>query len=320
MFRSTGLGLGRVLLWLPLSLAAALLAALPVLAQTPVYANVAYASPSSLDTQKLDIYHPTGFGAGPYPVMMLMDGGGTSGGGREVFLGGANGAPITAAILARGWAVAAISYRRLTPMWPVDLNDCKAAVRFLRANAGTYNLNASAIVAWGKSGGGRLASLLATTAGISLYDGSVGPHTGTSSAVAGAVVMFAPLDWTTIYADDNTAGCAHSASTAQILGCTPDGATYSACLPTATEASAALQVNAGSAPVLSMSALDYCGFRFEHYRLMDNLAAVGAPSAAVMLATGAHGDPPYYTYYAWNYVIRFLCAQGIPSGCTRTFQ
>ena len=303
-----------------LSLAAALLAALPVLAQTPVYANVAYASPSSLDTQKLDIYHPTGFGAGPYPVMMLMDGGGTSGGGREVFLGGANGAPITAAILARGWAVAAISYRRLTPMWPTDLNDCKAAVRFLRANAATYNLDPKAIVPWGKSGGGRLASLLATTAGISLYDGSVGPHTGTSSAVAGAVVMFAPLDWTTIYADDNLAGCAHSASTAQILGCTPDGATYAACLPVATEASAALQVNAGSAPVLSMSALDYCGFRLEHYRLMDNLAAVGASSAAVMLATGAHGDPPYYTYYAWNYVFRFFCAQGIPSGCTRTYQ
>ena len=45
-----------------------------------------------------------------------------------------------------------------------------------------------------------------------------------------------------------------------------------------------------------------------------------ATETPTRLATGAHGDPPYYTYYAWNYVIRFLCAQGIPSGCTRTFQ
>lgn len=290
-------------------------------AQTPTTANIAYASPSSLDTQKLDIYIPSSspYSPGPYPVMMLMTGSGFSGGGRSTF----NGSPWTQAMLIRGWAVAAISYRRVNPqMWPTDLNDAKAAVRFLRANAATYNLNPDAIVPWGTSGGGRLASLLATTAGISLYDGSVGPHTGTSSAVAAAVAMYAPLDFTQIAAEVAAGGCSagYWGSTIDILGCTPDGDTYAACLDVATEASPALQAHAGSAPVLTTSGTNYCGLQVAHYRLAANLAAVGAPYSAITYTGGGHGTAHYYTYQAWQYLFRWLCAQGVPAGCTRTYQ
>lgn len=288
----------------------------PLVGQTPTYADVAYASPSSLDTQKLDIYHPTGFGGGPYNVVMLLEGGGVTGGqGREVFIGSA----ITQAILSRGWAVAAISYRRLTPMWPTDLNDCKAAVRFLRANNATYNLTTT-IVAWGKSGGGRLASLLATTNGISLYDGSVGPHTGTSSAVAAAVAQYAPLDFTTIYADETNASCAHNPATPEILGCTPGGGTYAACLSVATEASPALQVNAGSAPTLTATGTAYCQYYLESHLLRSNLAAAGIANAEITLTGAAHGGNAYFTYYQWNLMFRFLCGNGIPAGCQRTYR
>lgn len=291
--------------------------------QTPTTADVAYASPSTLDTQKLDVYLPS-CGSAPYPVMMLMEGGGASGSGREVFIGSS----ITGAILKRCWAVAAISYRRLTPaMWPTDLNDAKAAVRFLRANANTYSLNASAIVAWGKSGGGRLASLLATTAGISLYDGSVGPHTGTSSAVAAGVAFYAPLDFTTLLQDARDynggvapCGATFGSSATDILGCTPDGGTYESCLSVATEASPALQVNAGSAPVLSYSGTAYCNVMYEHLRLATNLKAAAAPYGVVTYAGAGHGGNAYYSYQSWQYVFTWLCNQGIPSGCTRAFR
>lgn len=294
------------------------------LAQTPTTADIAYASPSTDDHQKLDLYIPTGCGAGPFPVVIMMTGGGASGGGRDTF----NGSPWTMAILTRCWAAAPISYRRVSPAtWPTDLNDAKAAVRFLRANAATYNLDPDAIVGWGTSGGGRLASLLATTAGISLYDGTVGPHTAVSSAVAGGIAEYAPLDFTTIAADAAVGGCSSSfwASSNSILGCVPDGATYDACLPTATEASPALQVNVGSAPVLSLSGTSYCHLEYEHYRLGANLAAVGAPYGLLTMTGAGHGAVgaagyPYYTVYNWNLIFRFLCGNGIPSGCTRTFR
>lgn len=294
----------------------------PLVAQTPTTADIAYASPSNLDTQKLDVYLPS-CGSAPYPVMLIMDGGGWSGGGREAFIG----SPITGAILSRCWAVAAISYRRLNPaMFPSDLNDAKAAVRFLRANAGTYSVDANAIVAWGKSGGGRLASLLATTAGISFYDGSVGPHTGTSSAVAAGVAFYAPLDFTTIYQDardyGGTGPCGPSfaASSDEILGCKPDGGTYASCLATATTGSPALQVNVGSAPVLSYSGTTYCNVMYEHLRLAMNLKAAGAAWGAVTYTGFGHGGDAYYSSQSWRYVFRWLCAQGVPSGCTRTFR
>jgi acetyl esterase/lipase len=284
------------------------------LAQTPTTADVPYASPSSLDAQKLDVYVPAG--AGPFDVVMLLNGGGLSGTDRAGFIGD----PITQNVLSRGWAAVAPSYRRVgPPMWPTDLHDVKAAVRWLHANHVTYNLT-DVIVVYGLSGGGRLASLVATTAGIAAYDGTVGPHTAEPTTISGAVSMYAPLDFTTIYQDEIDAECSHNPNTADILGCVPGGATYGSCLAIATEASPALQTHAGSAPVLVMTGDDHCRYWVESDRLRANVAATGSPNGEVKFIGGAHGTPHYFTYYSWQYMFRFFCAQGVPSGCTRTFQ
>jgi acetyl esterase/lipase len=64
-------------------------------------------------------------------------------------------------LLALGYAVASLDYR-LTgeAVFPAQIDDCQAAVRFLRAHAAKYNLNARRIGAWGHSAGAHLASLL----------------------------------------------------------------------------------------------------------------------------------------------------------------
>src|SRR5215813_7140028 len=81
----------------------------------------------------LDLYLPEG--AGPFPVVVWIHGGSWLSGDK------AGGPAIRQA--SRGYAVASINYRlSYEAKFPAQLEDCKAAVRWLRANAATYNLDA----------------------------------------------------------------------------------------------------------------------------------------------------------------------------------
>src|SRR5260370_15377496 len=64
---------------------------------------------------------------------------------------------------ARGYAVASID--RLAPAytWPAPLENCKTAVRWLRANATRYHLDPNRIAVLGASAGGHLGAMRATT-------------------------------------------------------------------------------------------------------------------------------------------------------------
>jgi acetyl esterase/lipase len=72
-----------------------------------------------------------------------------------------------ARMVGNGYAVASIDYRSLAEASPAQqLEDCRAAIRWLRANADKYSLDADHIGLWGISEGGRLAALLGTQAGL----------------------------------------------------------------------------------------------------------------------------------------------------------
>ena len=76
-----------------------------------------------------------------------------------------------ARMVGNGYAVASIDYRSSAEATPAQqLEDCRAAIRWLRANAGKYSLEADQIGVWGISEGGRLAALLATSAGLKNAD------------------------------------------------------------------------------------------------------------------------------------------------------
>jgi len=109
-------------------------------------------------------------------------------------------------LLDAGFAVVAINHRSSADAaYPAQINDVKAAIRFIRANAGQYNIDASFIGITGFSSGGHLAALAGSTNGIKQYtvgnatvdmEGEVGNFTTTSSAVNAVVDWFGPVDFT----------------------------------------------------------------------------------------------------------------------------
>lgn len=100
-------------------------------------------------------------------------------------------------LMARGFAVFSINYR-LSPFnqFPAHIEDCKCAVRSLRANAAKYNVNARRIGVFGSSAGGHLATFLGTTNGISQLEGA-GGYPESSSAVQAVTTYYGPADLTT---------------------------------------------------------------------------------------------------------------------------
>ncbi len=100
-------------------------------------------------------------------------------------------------LLTRGYAVFSINYR-LGPVnqFPSQIEDCKCAVRSLRANAAKYQIDAKRIGVWGSSAGAHLAAFLGTTGGIGQLEG-YGGYAEQSSTVQAVGTYFGPADLTT---------------------------------------------------------------------------------------------------------------------------
>jgi acetyl esterase/lipase len=155
----------------------------------PTYADLAYANLSA--AQKLDLYIPT-IGSGPFPVVIMVHGGGFMMGDK------ADGAGLSGVdqLLAAGYVVASINYRLSSEAtYPAQIFDAKAAVRFLRANAAQYNLNPDKFGAWGASAGGNIVSLLGTTCGVAELEGAELGNAEQSSCVQAVVDWFGPIDF-----------------------------------------------------------------------------------------------------------------------------
>jgi acetyl esterase/lipase len=92
-----------------------------------------------------------------------------------------------------GYAIASINYRlsSVAP-FPAQIHDCKAAIRWLRANADRYGLEANRIGVFGASAGGHLAALLGATANVPELEGDANP--GYSSQVQAVCVLYPPTD------------------------------------------------------------------------------------------------------------------------------
>lgn len=133
----------------------------------------------------LDLYLPEN-AAGPLPVIVGIHGGGWAAGSRA---GGQS------SWLARhGYAVAVISYRLSgEAIFPAQIEDCKASVRWLRANAKKFNLDPDHIGATGHSAGGHLTSLLAATGDVKEFD--KGDNLEFSSRIQAACPLSGPTDF-----------------------------------------------------------------------------------------------------------------------------
>jgi acetyl esterase/lipase len=102
-------------------------------------------------------------------------------------------------LLGYGYALASVNFSLSTEhIFPAQVHEIKAAIRFLRANANKYGYQADKIIIWGSSSGGHLASLVATTNNNKDLEGNIGDYTRTSSSVQACIDYFGPTNLLTI--------------------------------------------------------------------------------------------------------------------------
>lgn len=174
---------------LALVLSPAASAAEPV--EPPAYSverNLVYASPAGTDLH-LDAYIPDG--DGPFPAVLVVHGGAWRVGskGQLAFYAGK--------LAERGYAAFAINYR-LAPKhpFPAQIEDCRSAVRWIRRNAESYNIDPQRVGGIGYSAGGHLVALLGVTGAASTDDPA--DDTRLQAVCAGGApcdFRTLPLDW-----------------------------------------------------------------------------------------------------------------------------
>ena len=151
-----------------------------------VPSGIVYARYGDRELQ-LDLYAPKDSSA-PLPAIVCVHGGGWFKGDRS------NMTQLAQALAARGFVTVSISYRLSgEAKFPAAIQDCKAAVRWLRANADKYRVDGDAIGVTGLSAGGHLAALLASSHGVEELEGD-GGHRDHSSAVQACMAMGAQSD------------------------------------------------------------------------------------------------------------------------------
>lgn len=111
---------------------------------------------------------------------------------------------ICAALLDAGYAVVTPNHRASTDaLYPAQIHDIKAVIRFIRGEAAKYKFDTSFIATSGFSSGGHLASLAAVTTGLKTYtlgddtidlEGNLGAYTALSSNVNAACNWSGPVD------------------------------------------------------------------------------------------------------------------------------
>ncbi len=150
--------------------------------------DLPYASESK--SQKLDIYLPEN-GEGPFPVILSIHGGAFKGGDK----GDGQVAPMLEGVK-RGYALVSINYRLSgEAIFPAQIFDIKAAVRWIKANAGKYHFNPDKIAAWGGSAGGHLAAMLGTSGNVKELEDMSQGNGEQSNRIHAVVDWFGPTDF-----------------------------------------------------------------------------------------------------------------------------
>ena len=144
--------------------------------------------------QMLDLMVPANTANKSLPVIVFIHGGAWKGGHKTEGLGW-----IFECVDSGQYAGVSIGYRLSSETtWPSQIHDCKAAIRWIRANAKRYGLDSDRIGVWGNSAGGHLVSMLGTSGDVKLMDGTIGLHTNVSSRVTCVVDFYGPTNFLTM--------------------------------------------------------------------------------------------------------------------------
>jgi acetyl esterase/lipase len=241
-------------------------------------------------SQMLDVYVPD-VSTSLRPTMVWIHGGG--------WYSGDKASPPGMGLLLRGYVVASINYRLSNEaLFPAQIFDCKAAIRFLRAHAREFDIDPTRIGVWGDSAGGQLAALLGTTNGRPEYEGAEGTP-GISSAVEAVCDWFGPSDF--LQASDLRMASAPAAK--MLFGGPAAGHATAAMF-----ASPADQVGHSAAvPFLIMhGALDPLVPVHQSRLLFEKLQRAGIPARLVILPNSGHGNGWFRSREDLNMVYDFF--------------
>ena len=225
--------------------------------------------------QRLDVARPRQ--GGPHPLVVLIHGGGWSGGDKSAY-------DAAMRLLAgQGYAAAWVNYRLASAprnTFPAAVEDVRCAVRWLRSHADEYGIDPNRVAALGSSAGGHLAAMLGTAADVAGLDGRC-PLREFSPAVSPVAAFAGPHDI-------RTAGALDSGQRSMVenfLGVRPEADPERALF-----ASPAVHASAGDPPFLLVhgTADDVVPIRRS---MRDTLRAAGVPATLVELPGVGHSFP-----------------------------
>jgi len=221
------------------------------------------------ESLKLDAYVPDG--PGPFPAVILVHGGGwttgdKSGGPRQGYM-----FPLHAPLEQAGFAWFSINYR-LAPQhrYPACIEDVETAIRWVKAHATGYRVDAKRLAISGESAGGHLVALAAVRA-------------DEGTRVAAVVPIYGVFDMTAMAKP----GEALRTPFARLFG---RETTDEAVMTLLRDASPLPKVKAGLPPFLLVhGSADATVPLAQSERLLEKLRAVNVPSELITIPGGAHG-------------------------------
>lgn len=146
--------------------------------------------PEGDGAQKLDLYLPDESADKPLPLIVHIHGGAWSAGSKFP-------CPVMSMVL-KGYAVASVEYRfSQKAIFPAQVQDCQAAIRWLRAHAQQYNFDPEHVGVLGASAGGHLSALVGTAGGKKAF-ATIGGNEGQSDRVQAVCDYFGPANFFTV--------------------------------------------------------------------------------------------------------------------------
>jgi acetyl esterase/lipase len=229
----------------------------------------------------LDLRVPDG--SGPYPAIIYLHSGAWISGDRT-------GGPAVRQA-SRGYVVASIDYP-LAPqfVWPSQIEACKAAVRWLRANAARFHIDSDRIGVFGTSAGGHLAAVLGTSGGEASLEGMKLGNPQFSSRVKAVVDFYGPSDLLKL--DDQKLPCIPLDGNAPymppslLMGCA-----IQQCKDFTETANPIHYISSDDPPFLLMHGLLDCLVPFQQSVMLHvALEARGVDSTLILIPNAQHAD------------------------------
>jgi acetyl esterase/lipase len=226
---------------------------------------------------KLDLYRPS-YTRSAVPTVLWVSGNGWD----QVSKGGC--AHQAAWLTQYGFAVASVEYRASSEApFPAQIQDCKAAVRWLRAHANEHGLDRRRFGAWGDDAGGHLAELLGTTARIAAFEGE-NVYPGESSEVQAVCAFYGPSDLADLPSADE--------QVARLLGALPEDDPQRAAW-----ASPIYHINEDSAPhLLAHGDQDERVPISQSYRYLSRLQQFGIEASLYVRKGFSQENSAFYEY------------------------